>query len=119
MYYILLLSIMISALSSDVSSMQISHQECLKAKYGHTLGGTLHSRKVLKNRLLRKNEAALPLSREESLKKLQKRYPALNIRQITFVIKNCAAYYRAKCGKKICYFDPVTLQILSQTGEAK
>jgi hypothetical protein len=88
--------------------MAISSQECLKARYGHVVGGTLHSKRVLKSRLLRKQEKSLPHTREEALKILKSNYPELEIEEISFVIRNCHGYYKSK--KE--FFDPNSLTII-------
>jgi len=114
MRYLLFLLLPHFFLYAGESSLKIRHTECLKAKYAHTLGGTLHSRAVLKKKLLQKSETQLPHTREEALTILRKRYPSLKIAELDFIIRNCHGLYRAKSGRKTYYFDPVTLTIIKR-----
>ncbi len=100
----------LTILSAEKSSLKISDQECLRARYGHIPGGTMHSRKVLGKRLLQKSEKQTGRTRKETLAILRKKYPELNITHIDFIIRNCYGYYRFERD----YFDPLTLERISR-----
>ena len=91
------------------SSLKLSQKECLGVRYGHVINGTLHSRKTLLRRFERRTQAMLPQSQAEALTILQKRYPELNIREITFIIKHCEGFYQSQNGRKVYLFDPIKL----------
>ena len=114
MRFLLFYFIVVSVIwAKDVrSSMEISMQECMKARHGYAPGGTLHARKVLQKRLAKKMEATLPGSRKESIVKLREKYPHLKIEKLEFLIRNCKGYYRFKEGKRDIYVDPLTLEIV-------
>ena len=53
--------------STLFAEQKIPLQACLHAKYGHTLGGTMHSKTILAKRLLNKVQKTLPFSDEKAL----------------------------------------------------
>ncbi len=113
MKYLITLILTTTTLLAITSSVKIPYEQCMKSKYGHTLGGTLHSKQLQKKRILRQREETLTYKREEALKKLQKAYPRLNIEKITFVIKNCYGFYKSEINEKIYYFDPNKLTLIT------
>ncbi len=118
----LLIPLLFSSLflcAEEVSTLKIPPKECMKAKYAHTLGGTIHSQKLLKKRLLQKIESSLPHSNKEALKLLQQKYPHLHINRIDLILRNCKGYYYSNNSGKPYYFDPLTLTIIKRTGAHK
>ncbi len=113
MKYLITLFLTATTLFAMISSVKIPHEECMKSKYGHTIGGTLHSRQLLQKRILQKIELALPYKREEALQKLQKTYPNMDIGKITFIMKNCYGFYKSEIRGKSYYFDPKKLTLLT------
>ncbi len=111
---IILLFLLLSSFlfSCERSSVQVPVSKCLKAKYGHTVGGTLHAKRVQKKRLINKMKKDLPYSNQEALRLLQKRYSSLRLKEIEFVIVNCQGYYKTSFKGSSIYFDPKTLKRL-------
>ncbi|GEM_PF-4885176 len=105
--------------TTENSSVEIPVKECMKIRYAHTLGGTLHSRKTLNKRAVTKLEASLPHTREEAQKLLQQKYPHLHIDRISLIIRKCKGYYLYKKGKKEYLFDPKTLTLINKNGVTK
>ena len=100
-----------SMLFAEIESQNIPIMDCLKSKYGHTLGGTMHSRKVLKTQLLKDIKEALPHDKASALKRIQNLYP--DVCENRLIIRNCKAYYQSKSEKKVYLFDPFTFKLIS------
>lgn len=98
-------------------SQKIPLQECLKAKYGHTLGGTLHSKSILAQKLINKVRKSLPLSDEKALIMIQEKHPHLAIKTTTLIIKNCKALYKGSSKDSSYFFHPETFSMLNNKGK--
>ncbi len=101
---------------AEHSTLKIPQQACLKAQYGHVVGGTLHSRTVLQKRLYERTVEKLPHSQQEALTVLRQRYPSLEIKDIKFVIRQCEGFYLADNGERRYLFDPIQLTLIKKSG---
>jgi len=114
MKYLIAFILFTSTLFAQIQDSQnIPLQECLKAKYGHTLGGTLHSKSALVQKLLNKVRQTLPLSDEKALNKIQAEHPNLDIQRNTLIIRSCKAMYKSVSQDKLYFFHPKTLHLLN------
>ncbi len=100
--------------STLFAEQKIPLQECLHAKYGHTLGGTMHSKTVLAKRLLTKVRKTLPFSDEKALLVISEKYPNLAITSNTLIIRNCTAIYKSTAKEKNYFFDADTLVLIDK-----
>ncbi len=82
--------VLFSAIEADAmeSSINISHNECLKYRYGHTIGGTMHSRLVQKRKL----KKMATYSEKEAFDLLAKIY---SLESLNLFVKNCNVYFKA------------------------
>ena len=93
---------------------EISYEDCMKSKYSHVAGGVLVSKNILKKRLESKYEKSLSVSKKEVLKRVQKEYPDLKIKNLKFKLSNCKGYYVAEGERGIYYFEPLELKLLKK-----
>ncbi len=108
----LALFMLLSSLLSAKSGLSV--QECLKIKYAHTLGGTMHSKHKQRQNLLKKIEKTLPFTKEQALKKIQKEHPRLHVLALKLHIQNCKVRYIATTNASVLFFDAHTLQQITK-----
>jgi len=107
--------LLVVLISSTLCAKQnIPPKECLHAKYGHTLGGTIHSKTILNKKLLGKVRQTLPYSDKEASIMIEKKYPTLCIKNTTLILKNCQVFYWSHHGDKSYYFDADTLTLIGK-----
>jgi len=99
------------------STIKIPYKKCFKYPYANLSGGTMHSRFIQKKKLLKEAALLAHFSQKEALLKIQKRYPALDIQELSLSVKNCFVYFKATSDDKPYYFDAGTLAL--QQGEIK
>ena len=100
--------------STSLFSFEITNEECMQMKYSHIAGGTLMSRNLMKKRIQAKYEKKLLSKPETIIKKLQKKYPELKIKDLKFKLLNCKGYYISNGKKGIYYFEPSTLKLIKK-----
>ncbi len=100
--------------STLFAKQNIPPKECLHAKYGHTLGGRIHSKTILNKKLLGKVRQTLPYKDKEASIMIAKKYPALDIKNARLIIKNCRALYWSFTVDKSYYFDADTLILIEK-----
>lgn len=101
-------------LLQTLMAYEIPADECLHASYGHTLGGTMHSKTFLKKALLKKHVSTLAHTKDETLLLLQKSNPTLHVEDGTFILKHCRLYFKAHSKEKSSLFDPITLHLIKE-----
>ncbi len=97
-----------------LAEQKIPLQECLHAKYGHTLGGTMHSKSMLAQKLLNKVRKTLPFSDAQARIMIQEKYPDLAIKSNTLIIQNCTAIYKSSAKDKHYFFHADTLDLINK-----
>ncbi len=101
-------------ISTLFAEHKIPLQECLHAKYGHTVGPTMHSKTILAKRLLNKVRKSLPFSDEKALIMIQEKYPDLAIISNALIIRNCSAIYQGSSKDKNYFFHTDTLNKIKE-----
>ncbi len=101
-------------ISTLFAEQKIPLQECLHAKYGHTLGGTMHSKTILAKKLLDKVRKTLPFSDEKALIMIQEKYPDLAITSNRLIIRNCKAIYQGNSKDRDYFFHADTLDLIDK-----
>ncbi len=100
--------------STLYAKLNLPPKECLHAKYGHTLGGTIHSKTILNKKLLGKVRQTLPYTDKEASIMIEKKYPTLGIKNTTLIIKNCSVFYWSHHEDENYYFDADTLTLIEK-----
>ncbi len=98
--------------STLYAEQTISVKECLQTKYGHTLGGTIHSKKIIEKKLLDKIRLSLPHDDKEALIMIAQKYPDLAITKNRLIVRNCKAIYQGISKDNSYFFDAHTLDLI-------
>ena len=100
--------------NSYTSSVKIPLSECQKYRYGHTIGGTMHSRSYFKAKKMKQAQSLAKYSLDEAEKMIAARYGEIAFDAFSITTVGCNVLYKASSEKHHYYLDAATLAIVSE-----